>query len=86
MAELIPLPDWTLPPAPEGFVPVAEVGDDGIALSWSRCPDELNGMDGDNWTAEPAIPWPFSEDGDEMIPYGTAIGALVKLGFAISEY
>jgi len=86
MAELILLPGWTLPPAPEGFVPVAEVGDDGIALSWSRDPDALDGMDGDNHRWEPEIPWPFDEEGEEMIPYGTAIGALEKLGFAIIDY
>jgi len=67
--------------------PIAEVGNDGIALSWSRCPDADNGMDGDNWTDVPAIPWPFVDDGrDELIPYGVAIAALKSLGFTICEY
>lgn len=83
---LSPIPSWSLPPAPAGFVPVAEVGDDGIALSWSRDPDALDGMDDANHRWEPEIPWPFDEDGEEMIPYGVAIGALERLGFAIVEY
>jgi len=77
---------WSLPTPPEGFKPIAEVGDDGFALSWSRCPDDDAALDGDNWTHQPEIPWPFQVNNDEWIPFAVAIPALVALGFTIREY